>query len=109
MKKMNKTINKIMHNKYFTIIFNIIYILGFVVAKERGFMLWYFLITTTLMTVAFWKPLYSIMKVGGDMYASWCRDKSYQLTKKVYPGYEREEDCDDLCDLPKSEVKLEEE
>jgi len=39
------------------------------------------------------------MKMGGDLYADWCREKSYKITKKVYKDYS----------IPEMEKKLEEE
>ena len=83
---------KVLYNKYVSIAFNIVYILGFFAAAERGVFLWYLLITTTVMILAFHKPLWTMMKLRGELYASWCVDKSHQVTKKIYPGYERKEE-----------------
>ena len=65
-------------------IVNIGYILGFVVAKEQGFALIYFVVTTTLMVSFFHKKLWFVMKKGGDMYADWCREKATKINDKVF-------------------------
>ena len=84
---------------------NIGYILGWVWSIEFGYFLWYFFITTTLALLLFWKPLIEIMKFGGDVYASFCREKSYKLTKKIYKGYERK-DMEDMLKEKNKEYPL---
>lgn len=66
-----------------TLILNISYILGWVIAAERGFVLWYLLITTILMVGFYHKQLWKMMKLGGDMYAEFCRKTSKRMVDKV--------------------------
>lgn len=86
-----KKIKKLLANKYVSWTWNIGYIIGWIVSIEQGWYGWYFLGTTALMLLLYWKPLYGIMKFGGDMYAAFCKKQSLKLTQKVYPTYKRDE------------------
>ena len=75
----------ILKNKYFTWGFNIVYIVGFIIAIERGFYGWYFLCSMVVLLLLYGKPLYKIMQFGGKMYADWCKDTSEKTIGKFNP------------------------
>ena len=76
---------ELLRNKWFTRFINIAYILGFIWAIGAGFYGWYFLITTTLFLLLFGKQLWNFMKLGGDLYASWCQKTAKKTVGKVNP------------------------
>ena len=93
------SIGRLASNKWVSRTVDIAYIIGFIISIEGGWMLKYVFYTTLVLCILFYKPLYQIMKMGGDLYADWCREKSYKITKKVYKDYS----------IPEMEKKLEEE
>jgi len=88
---MLKKLKKFLNNKYVSLIANAGYMIGWIFAYDYGVLLWYFLITTSVLLLLFWKELYSVMKLGGEVYADWCKMQSYKITKKVYKDYVNEE------------------
>ena len=95
---MIKAIKKKLANKYVSWVFNIGFIVLLIVSIEGGWYLWFLLISTIFLTVFYWHELYRIMKAGGELYASFCKEKSYQITKKVYKDYRNEEMEQTLAD-----------
>jgi len=77
---------KEIYNRYKMIAGNILYLVGMVIAFDKGLGLWYFLISSVLMVAFFYKPLWQVMKFGGDMYYNFSRkqgDKLYKQYEKV--------------------------
>lgn len=79
-------------NKWTSRAFNILYLVGWIAAIELGYKMWYFLGSTVLLLILFWKPLYKIMKHGGDLYASWCRKTADKTVNKFNPWKEHIEE-----------------
>ena len=74
-----------LRNKWFSRFINVAYILGFIWAIGAGVYGWYFLITAGIFLLLFGKQLWKFMKMGGDMYANWCRSTARKTVGKVNP------------------------
>ena len=84
-------LKRLTQNRYFGWIFNICYILGIIISFDRGWGLKFLLISTLIIAVVYWKPLYGIMKQGGDLYADWCYKISNKTVGKLNPWKEIKE------------------
>jgi len=78
-----KEINKKRLKRVGTIGLNALYLAGIFASIKQGYLILYLLITTTLMILIWRKPLWQIMKVGGELYAAFCWSKSAKILKKV--------------------------
>ena len=64
------------HNiiRWFNRLQPLIYIFGFLTAREFGYGLEFLLISTILLGVIYWKPLWNMMNQWGELYADKVQD-----------------------------------
>lgn len=82
-------INDFLGKKWPSRIFNIAYLLGWLISWELGVFEWYLIISTLIACILFWRPLWKIMQAGGKLYADWCMKISDKTVGKLNPWKEK--------------------
>lgn len=74
-----------LNNKYVSWTINIAYFIGLIWSIETGYYGIYFLITTLMMIIVFWKPLIATMKLGANLYTEWSMKTAKNTIGKYNP------------------------
>ena len=86
---MKKLLKKLYHHRYAGFVLNGAYMIGIIVAREYGVMLGYLLISTALLMIIYWKPVYLVMKYGSELYVEYCYKVAEKTFNRFHPWEKR--------------------